>query len=445
MNMTEIYDQASGVDLEEQKRLWDERGRGYYGEYLVFSKVFELCSDQAKILTNVHVPIDGKSTEIDVLLIDTYGMISFEVKHYKGAIYGNSKDRQWTQFFRTVKNERFNSPILQNDHHVEALRKWFPEVPMYSFIVFTNEDVILKVENTRSDVQVCRLNELDAYLRCLNSQERKLSDDEIDRLFISCSYWVDKGNNTVVDEGAEKPLGAYLGAFREDIRAKEKAAWKKKASPLSVILTVLGALLIALGIYVSYRAVSQSEENDARVRKAEAEARAVESDAAERIRAAESAAEKDREEKREMKEKVDRYFSEASWNNDGNLQLAEDFVTVSNLKIEKMKDLDKGTRLSFNLIGNGEDYALNIKGENEIILLLKDGTSTGGKLSDFTSDYIGNWLYNGLGLMSKFLIVGVDPDEIQYIKIIGLRITKAPEIYITAATGYELEIYNADK
>ena len=32
----EIYQQLTGVDLDMQRRIWDERGKGYYGEYLVF-------------------------------------------------------------------------------------------------------------------------------------------------------------------------------------------------------------------------------------------------------------------------------------------------------------------------------------------------------------------------------------------------------------------------
>ena len=34
------YKQLTNVDIEEQKRIWDERGKGYYGEYLVLQ---ELC------------------------------------------------------------------------------------------------------------------------------------------------------------------------------------------------------------------------------------------------------------------------------------------------------------------------------------------------------------------------------------------------------------------
>ena len=31
MDIKDIYKQLTDVDIEEQKRLWDERGKGYYG------------------------------------------------------------------------------------------------------------------------------------------------------------------------------------------------------------------------------------------------------------------------------------------------------------------------------------------------------------------------------------------------------------------------------
>ena len=31
-----VYKSLTNVDIDVQSRIWDERGRGYYGEYLVF-------------------------------------------------------------------------------------------------------------------------------------------------------------------------------------------------------------------------------------------------------------------------------------------------------------------------------------------------------------------------------------------------------------------------
>ena len=39
MDIKEIYKQLTGVDIEEQKKLWDERGKRYYGEFFNIKKM----------------------------------------------------------------------------------------------------------------------------------------------------------------------------------------------------------------------------------------------------------------------------------------------------------------------------------------------------------------------------------------------------------------------
>ena len=81
---------------------------------------------------NLQVPVgDGKSTEIDLLLIHETGLYVFEIKHYKGTIYGKFSDKKWTQYFRTASNNSFQNPILQNQYHIKALKSKFPDIPIH--------------------------------------------------------------------------------------------------------------------------------------------------------------------------------------------------------------------------------------------------------------------------------------------------------------------------
>ena len=71
--------------MQEQKKLWDERGKGYYGEFLVFTELYKNIKGNCKILMNLEVPTDnGKTTEIDLIMIHENGIYVFEIKHYKG-------------------------------------------------------------------------------------------------------------------------------------------------------------------------------------------------------------------------------------------------------------------------------------------------------------------------------------------------------------------------
>ena len=70
MELKETYRQLTNVDIIEQKQIWDERGKGYYGEYLLFCELYKEISGECKILMNLNIPVNAmNTTEIDLLLI----------------------------------------------------------------------------------------------------------------------------------------------------------------------------------------------------------------------------------------------------------------------------------------------------------------------------------------------------------------------------------------
>ena len=79
-------------------------------------------------------------SQIDLVVAAKTGIIVFEVKDYSGWIFGNGKNREWTQVLAYGKEKyRFFNPILQNNKHVDELRKkhkQFDYVPFYSVVVF---------------------------------------------------------------------------------------------------------------------------------------------------------------------------------------------------------------------------------------------------------------------------------------------------------------------
>ena len=54
MDIHKVYEKATGVDIEKQYSIWDERGKGYYGEYLVFKEIYLDLPGEYKILLNVE-------------------------------------------------------------------------------------------------------------------------------------------------------------------------------------------------------------------------------------------------------------------------------------------------------------------------------------------------------------------------------------------------------
>jgi hypothetical protein len=98
MGLNSIYKQLTSVDIDEQRQIWDERGKGYYGEYLLFCRLYKDIAGTGKILMNLDIPVDDvNKTEIDLLLIHETGLYVFEIKHHKGIIYGKDTDSVWTE------------------------------------------------------------------------------------------------------------------------------------------------------------------------------------------------------------------------------------------------------------------------------------------------------------------------------------------------------------
>ena len=107
-SMDTIYQRLTNVNISEQVKEWDARGKGYYGEYLLFSELYNDIPGCSKILMNLQVPSEyGRTTEIDLLLIHETGLYVFEAKHYKSTIYGKMEEQNWTQYFRTDENKSF--------------------------------------------------------------------------------------------------------------------------------------------------------------------------------------------------------------------------------------------------------------------------------------------------------------------------------------------------
>ena len=119
------------------------RNVGVYGEYLIYEalKYFEL--ENAKFLFNLYIPTyNGKTTEIDAIMISQYGIFVFESKNYSGWIFGDENRKKWTQSLYArygTQKEYFFNPIMQNQYHINYLRKLINKnIKIHSIVVFSD-------------------------------------------------------------------------------------------------------------------------------------------------------------------------------------------------------------------------------------------------------------------------------------------------------------------
>ncbi|MCI8366751.1 MAG: NERD domain-containing protein [Eggerthellaceae bacterium] len=138
-------------------------GAGTYGEFLTDRKLNKGdIPGKFFTLKNVYVPVRGRTTEIDVIMVHEKGIFVFESKNYSGWIFGSTEQQQWTQVLKGGAKERFYSPIKQNKSHIKALsgHLGLPEDLFVSFIVFSERCELKKVPEDTSDCIILRRHHL---------------------------------------------------------------------------------------------------------------------------------------------------------------------------------------------------------------------------------------------------------------------------------------------
>ncbi len=126
--------------------------KGSFGEYLIKYALSNISGYQ-KVLRNIYVPYNGKTSEIDVLLIHEKGIFVFESKNYSGWIFGGAENQQWTQCLPNKQKSQFYNPILQNKTHIKALSQFLniDVSQIVSYIIFSQRCELKKVPNSNAN------------------------------------------------------------------------------------------------------------------------------------------------------------------------------------------------------------------------------------------------------------------------------------------------------
>ncbi|MBW9158795.1 NERD domain-containing protein [Clostridium tagluense] len=113
--------------------------------------------DREKYLTinDVYLPLDnGKTSQLDHVVISPYGIFVIETKNYKGWIFGDENSPYWTQVIYKEKNNFYN-PIKQNNGHIRALKnilKDYNNIDYISIIAFSAQAQLKDIKSYTSHV-----------------------------------------------------------------------------------------------------------------------------------------------------------------------------------------------------------------------------------------------------------------------------------------------------
>jgi hypothetical protein len=113
------------------------RTKGEIGEDIVSGILQRLPAEDYIILNDITIKNRSGTSQIDHLVISSFGIFVIETKCYKGWLFGSEEGEKWTQALYTEKHQFYN-PIQQNRGHIKALKynlAKYPHIPYYPIIV----------------------------------------------------------------------------------------------------------------------------------------------------------------------------------------------------------------------------------------------------------------------------------------------------------------------
>ena len=141
------------------KTLLNYENAGQFGEFATeYALTNKNLDGELVVLKNIYVPTQGKTTEIDLLMIHEKGIFVFESKNYSGWIFGSADQLNWTQSLQNGDKNKLYNPIRQNRTHIKALAAFLekPVSEFVSYIVFSERCTLKKVPADTSDVIIVR-------------------------------------------------------------------------------------------------------------------------------------------------------------------------------------------------------------------------------------------------------------------------------------------------
>jgi hypothetical protein len=119
-------------------KIFKPKMKGFISEKSISMLLATLDKNKYKVINDLRLRMDGKSTQIDHVVVSNFGIFVIETKNYKGWIFGKEYEDYWKQVIYKEKHS-FKNPIKQNKYHIYMLQKAlkdYPELQYHSIVVF---------------------------------------------------------------------------------------------------------------------------------------------------------------------------------------------------------------------------------------------------------------------------------------------------------------------
>ena len=120
---------------------------GFSGEARAKRFLASLIDKKDIFITNLLIPKEnGRTTEIDCVLISKKGIFCFEIKNWLGRITGFESDEFWYQKYmnRHRQAKQIINPVMQNEVHIREVNRILGYKYIVQNIVLMSQDISLE-------------------------------------------------------------------------------------------------------------------------------------------------------------------------------------------------------------------------------------------------------------------------------------------------------------
>ena len=159
---------------------------GLCGEFWAYMEMEGQVPAPCRCLWNLLIPKAKGHSQVDLLLIHSTGMYVVESKNFTNChLQGDETQQSWNATYKKNRKYKIYSPYLQNEGHIEALRRYvdYP-VPMKSIVAYSNHCKLSITRKQGSNAIHCHYKTLGSIVQRY-AHERKpcLDDEEVSLLY----------------------------------------------------------------------------------------------------------------------------------------------------------------------------------------------------------------------------------------------------------------------
>ena len=122
---------------------------GWFGEHWAKESLKYLDKNIYTVLNDIMIDVNGKTYQIDHIVLSKYGVFVIETKQYNGYITGSKYDNKWVRHLKGNELIYYSNPIKQNYGHVKAICEKFniSEDKVFNIVCIPSKNAKLNIKD----------------------------------------------------------------------------------------------------------------------------------------------------------------------------------------------------------------------------------------------------------------------------------------------------------